>query len=193
MKFWIFSSYNFFEEATFSDKMVKKNGGGTRPFFRRWGHLMPKVNITFFNHKLDAKYFHVKQFFRKKQYFLKKLTKTVLGAPLTIFRKRRHLTQKINITFFITNYVPDILLFNTFFERSSIFWKNCEKPFTGIPSHFTEICFCRMPVPPKINFTELNVPKDNFIEYLYERKTIFWIHIAESILPEWCQIWKLFT
>ncbi len=47
-----------------------------------------------------------------------------------------------------------------------------------------------MPTPPKINFTELNVPKDNFTEYLFEWKPIFRIYIAESILPEWRKIWK---
>ncbi len=50
-----------------------------------------------------------------------------------------------------------------------------------------------MPVPSKINFTELNLPKDNFTEYPYERKPIFQIHIAASILPEWCIIQKVFT
>ncbi len=43
-----------------------------------------KINKTFFITKLDAKYFHVKQSFLKKQYFLGKLQKTVLRAQLTI-------------------------------------------------------------------------------------------------------------
>ncbi len=32
-------------------------------------HLTPKMNIIFY-HELDAEYFHIKQFFRKKPYFL---------------------------------------------------------------------------------------------------------------------------
>ncbi len=44
---------------------------------------------------------------------------------------------------------------------------------------FSEIRFFRIPIPPKINFTELNVPKDNFTEYPYEQKLIFRIHFAE--------------
>ncbi len=58
-----------------------------------------------------------------------------------------------------------------------------------ISGHFPQIRFCRMAIPPKINFTELNVPKDNFTEYPYEWKPICQIHIA----AEWCKIWKLFT
>ncbi len=41
-----------------------------------------------------------------------------------------------------------------------------------------------MPILPKINFTELNVPKDNFNEYPYDRKPIFRIRSAESISPD---------
>ncbi len=55
------------------------------------------------------------------------------------------------------------------------------------------ISFCGMLITAKINFTELNVPKDNFTEYPYGRKPIFRIHIAESILPKLCKIWKVFT
>ncbi len=47
-----------------------------------------------------------------------------------------------------------------------------------------------MPIPPKINVTKLNVPKDNFTEYPCDRKPIFQIHFAGSILPEWCKIRK---
>ncbi len=57
--------------------MGQKNVWGHEHFFRR-GYLRPKFNFTFFYHKFDAKYFHVKQFFRKNQYFLEKLQKTVL-------------------------------------------------------------------------------------------------------------------
>ncbi len=38
----------FSKKATFSEKMVKKKFRGTRLFFRGWGHLTPKINITFF-------------------------------------------------------------------------------------------------------------------------------------------------
>ncbi len=47
-----------------------------------------------------------------------------------------------------------------------------------------------MPILPKINVTELNVPKDNFTEYPYDWKPIFLIHFAKSILPAWCKIRK---
>ncbi len=46
------------------------------------------------------------------------------------FRERGRLTPKINTTFFIANWVPDILLFNKFFEKKKLFSeKYCKKPF----------------------------------------------------------------
>ncbi len=50
-----------------------------------------------------------------------------------------------------------------------------------------------MPILPKLNVTELKVPKNNFTEYPYDRKPIFRIHFAESILPKWSKIRKIFT
>ncbi len=47
--------------------------------------LSPKMNYNLFYHKLDAKYSHVEQFFHKKQYFLRKLQKTVLGSSFDHF------------------------------------------------------------------------------------------------------------
>ncbi len=40
-----------------------KHSDGTWALFG--SHFAPKINITFFWHKLDAKYFHVKQFLVK--------------------------------------------------------------------------------------------------------------------------------
>ncbi len=50
------------------------------------GSSYTKIKYNIFYHKLDAKYFHIKQFFRKKQYFLKKLQKTILSPLHTIHR-----------------------------------------------------------------------------------------------------------
>ncbi len=52
-----------------------------------------KNEYNLFYHKLDAKYFHVKQFFHKKQFFFEKTAKTVLGGVLHnfFFRERRRL------------------------------------------------------------------------------------------------------
>ncbi len=36
-----------------------------------------------------------------------------------------------------------------------------------------------MPIPPKINITKLNLPKDNFTEYPYDRKPSFRIHFSK--------------
>ncbi len=62
-RFWI-----FFHLIIFLRKWGKKILGGTRGF-SRIRNLMLKINITFFNCKLDAKYFHVKQFFCKSCIF----------------------------------------------------------------------------------------------------------------------------
>ncbi len=50
--------------------MAQKNvWGDTSIFLEEEGHLTPKFNIlSFFYHKFDAKYFHVKQFFLENQY-----------------------------------------------------------------------------------------------------------------------------
>ncbi len=48
----------------------------------------PKMNITFFYHKLDTKYLFIQKFFRKKC-FPRKALKTVLRAHLTILGKER--------------------------------------------------------------------------------------------------------
>ncbi len=73
-----------------------------------------------FNHKWNSmlKYFQVKQFFRKKKYFLRKLQKTVLWAQLTIFKVRGSITLKTNIIFLIPNYVLVTVLLNRFSEKS---------------------------------------------------------------------------
>ncbi len=38
---------------------------------------------------------------------------------------------KVNITFFITNKIPNILLFSSFFKEGCIFSENGKKPFLG--------------------------------------------------------------
>ncbi len=45
--------------------------------FQEIGSSYTKNEHSRFYHKLDAKYFHIKQFFRKKQYFLRKVQKTL--------------------------------------------------------------------------------------------------------------------
>ncbi len=47
--FWIFFHVTIFSnKATFLKKIGKKHFCGTWPFFRQWGHLTLKMNITFF-------------------------------------------------------------------------------------------------------------------------------------------------
>ncbi len=49
------------------------------------GSSYTKNEYSFFYQKFDAKYFFIRQFFRKKLYLQRKPQKTVLGAHLTIF------------------------------------------------------------------------------------------------------------
>ncbi len=82
----IFSFTNFFVGSNIFRENGENNFWRIRPFFRRWGYLTLKMNITFLYHELNAKYFHVKQFFQKKKpYSLRKLQETVSGTHLTIF------------------------------------------------------------------------------------------------------------
>ncbi len=106
----IFSFNNFFEKSN----IFGENGG--KKFWRdmtifQKGSSYTKNEYNLFYRKLVDKYFYVKQFFfRRKRYFLRKLQKFVLEAHLTIFQGKGLLRQKINITFFITNQVMDVLL-----------------------------------------------------------------------------------
>ncbi len=49
---------NFFKKTVFSEKTVKNCfWGHIRQFFREKRRLVPKINITFFYHKLGTEYF----------------------------------------------------------------------------------------------------------------------------------------
>ncbi len=80
-------------------------------------------------------------FFRKKNsIFWENREKRFWGHIRQFFRERRFLASKIIITFFITNEVVNILLFNSFFKKSCIFWENRKKPFLGLKFIFTYSC-----------------------------------------------------
>ncbi len=94
----IFSSNNFFEESNAFQENSENNFWGWHDHFLE--EIICKNKYKLFYYKLGAKYFYVKQFFRKKQYFLRKLYYVHISP---FFRERAGLTQKINITYFITN------------------------------------------------------------------------------------------
>ncbi len=94
-------------------------------------NLKAKKNITFFTGNKILNFFSINIIF-KKAVFSEKITATVLTAHLTIFfRKSRRLVPKINITFFIPNYMLNMFSFNNFIQKSSIFRENLEKLFSG--------------------------------------------------------------
>ncbi len=76
------------------------------------------------------------KFFEKNSIFWENHEKLFWWRIWPFFKERGRLTPKINVTFFITNSVPSILLLNKFFEKSSIFGKNYEEPFVGGHDHF---------------------------------------------------------
>ncbi len=70
-------------------------------------------------------------FFEKSSIFWENREKLFWEHIWQFFRERRRLAPKSNITFFITNEVMNSLLFNRFFQKSCIFWKNSKRPFLG--------------------------------------------------------------
>ncbi len=73
-EFWILLHLTIFKESNNFCKNGEKNVWGIRTFFRRGSHYA-KNKYNLFYRKLDAKYFHVKEFFRKKQYISRKVQK----------------------------------------------------------------------------------------------------------------------
>ncbi len=91
------------------------------------GSSYSKVNRTFSITNLILSIFTFNNFFWEKAVFSEETTKNCFGGTFDhFFRERRHLTQKTNITFFVTTYVPDILSLNKFFKNSNIFQKTAK-------------------------------------------------------------------
>ncbi len=86
----------FLKEITFPRKWQKKFWE-TGAIFERKGHLTSKINTTFFYHKLDVKYLHVKQFFQKKKnsIFRGNCKKLLWGRIWPFSRERGRLSKKL--------------------------------------------------------------------------------------------------
>ncbi len=70
--------------------------------------------------------------FEKSSTFWENREKLFWVCIWQFFRERRPFAPKINVTFFITNEVLNILLFSSFSKKKScIFWENGKKPFLG--------------------------------------------------------------
>ncbi len=84
----IFLSNNFFEVSNFPEKMAKKILGDMSNFsisiFKINGHLMSKIKTAVFITNYIFNIFMLNNFFRIKQYFPRKLQKSVVGTHLTI-------------------------------------------------------------------------------------------------------------
>ncbi len=85
------------------------------------GSSYTKNEYNLFYQKLHAEYFLFKKFFAKSSIFWENCEKLFWGHIGQFFRERRSLAPKINITFFITNKLPNILLFSSFFQKRLYF------------------------------------------------------------------------
>ncbi len=72
----------FLKKAQFLEKIGKTFRVDMTIFWKESFYAKNEYNL--FYRKLDAKNFYMKQFFWKKQYFLRELQKTVLGSHSTI-------------------------------------------------------------------------------------------------------------
>ncbi len=90
------------------------------------------MNITFFYQKLDAEYFLFNNFFEKSSIFGENREKLFRGHIWQLFRKRRRLAPKINITF-LSQMRYWIFYYLAVFskKKSCIFWENGKKQFLG--------------------------------------------------------------
>ncbi len=102
------------------------------------GYLTSKMNMAFFIRNLMLNIFLFNNFFEKSCIFRENRKKLFRGRIWQFFRERRHLMPKINITFFITNEVSNILSHTNFFQKCVIFWENARKPFLGPKSLLKE-------------------------------------------------------
>ncbi len=94
------------------------------------GSSYTKNEYNLFYRKLNAEYFFIQQFFfEKSSIFWENGKKLFWWQIWQFFRERRRLARKINITFFITSEVLNILLFNNFSKKCCIFWENSKKLF----------------------------------------------------------------
>ncbi len=100
------------------------------------GHLTPKMNIIFFIRNLMLNIFLFNSFFEKSCIFRENREKLFWGRIWQFFRERRRFTLKINITFFITNEVLNILLFSNFFQKIFNFLRKCQKTVSGAQVSF---------------------------------------------------------
>ncbi len=75
--------------------------------------------------EINCRIFFYSLSFSKKADFSEKIVKNCSGGAYdNFFRERRRFAPKINITLFITNKVPNNLLFSSFFKKGCIFWEN---------------------------------------------------------------------
>ncbi len=102
------------------------------------GSSYTKNEYRLFIRNLMRNIFLFDNFFEKSCIFRENRKKLFWGRIWQFFKERRSLMPKINITFFITNEVSNILLFTNFFQKSVIFWENARKPFLGPKSLLKE-------------------------------------------------------
>ncbi len=79
-----------------------------------------EINVTFLMGNEVLNIFSSNNFFEKSNIFGENGRKHFRGT-WPFFRRRGHLTLKMNITCFIENWLLNIFMLNNFFGKSSIF------------------------------------------------------------------------
>ncbi len=141
------------------------------------GSSHTKNEYNLFYEKLDAEYFLIQQFFRKKQYFLRKLRKTVLGRIWQFFRERRRLVPKINITFFYHKWEMRYWIFyylTVFFEKSCNFLRKRQKIISV----------------DQVSFEGKEASGDENEYNLFLWEIMFWIFFHLTIFSKKQQFWR---
>ncbi len=90
MKLWIFFYLTIFSKAIFSEKNGEKQFSGYENFLEDLSYA--KNEYKRFYNKLDDKYFHVKPFSRKNNYFKKNLLR-YRYVDLRIYRTKNYETS----------------------------------------------------------------------------------------------------
>ncbi len=72
--------------------------------------------------KVGAEYTFIRQFFQKEQFFWKNYEKLSWGAYLIIFKERRRLASKINVTSFLSK-IRYWIFYEQFFQKKVVFFE----------------------------------------------------------------------
>ncbi len=121
-----YNKISFSKKAIFLEKTAKNPFVGGHDCFEGMGRLATNL----FYHKSGNGCFIIKQVFRKKQYFWRKLRRTYLWEGMTVLRGGAP-GDKNQYNLFCRPRCFEYFSFNNFFEKNNIFQNKSEKLFLG--------------------------------------------------------------